>query len=58
MPSTEAIALGLVVFGALAAVALIDGFMDHRPRTGVVLLWFSIAAIAGACVLLVVLPSY
>ncbi|WP_156901853.1 hypothetical protein [Azohydromonas australica] len=54
--STEAIALSLAVFGALAAVAGIAGFMDHRPRTGVVLLWCGIAAIGAACVLLLVMP--
>ncbi|WP_156902219.1 hypothetical protein [Azohydromonas australica] len=56
MPSTEAIALGMAVFGALAAVAGIAGFMDHRRRTGVMLLWCGIAAIGAACVLLVVMP--
>ncbi len=56
MMSTEAIALSLAVFGALAAVAGIAGFMDHRPRTGVVLLWCGIAAIGAACVLLLVMP--
>lgn len=53
MQPTEATALGLVVFGGIAAVVGVAGFMDRRPRAGLALLWFGIAAIGVACVALV-----
>lgn len=56
MQPTEATALGLVVFGGIAAVVGVAGLMERRPRAGLVLLWAGIAAIGAACVALVVMP--
>lgn len=56
MMYTEAAVLGLVMLGCIAAVAGVAGLMERRPRAGLVLLWFGIAAIGAACVVLVVMP--